>query len=65
MPNHELGDGWREEPLEPISSAGNFFSGSVGTNDNRTLPSRNVETPTDTFPAIWEENSERTSPYQQ
>ena len=41
------------------------YSGSIGASDNHTLSSRNVETPTDTFCAIWDANSGRTSPYQQ
>ena len=40
------------------------YSGAIGTSDNHTLSSRNVETPTDTFCVIWDGNSGRTSPYQ-
>ena len=40
-------------------------SGAIGANDNQTLSSRNVVTPTDTFCAIWDANSGRISPYQQ
>ena len=41
------------------------YSGAIGASDNPTLSSRNVDTPTDTFCAIWDANSGRTSPYQQ
>ena len=41
------------------------YSGAIGASDNHSLSSRNVETPTDTFRAIWDAISGRTSPYQQ
>ena len=41
------------------------YSGAIGASDNPTLSSRQVETPTDTFCAIRDANSGRTSPYQQ
>ena len=41
------------------------YSGAIGACDNLTLSSRNVETPIDTFCAIWDANHGRTSPYQQ
>ena len=50
------GDRWRQEPEVPTISAGNIFSGAIGARDNHNLYSRNVETPTDTFCAIWDGN---------
>ena len=36
------------------------YSGDIGASDYHTLSSRYVETPTDTFCAIWDANSGRT-----
>ena len=41
------------------------YDDAIGASDNRALSSRNVETPTDTFHAVWDANSGCTSPYQQ
>ena len=41
------------------------YSGAIGAIDSHTLSSINVETSTNTFRALWDANSGRTSPYQQ
>ena len=57
-------DGGRNQ-MNPLALLEIAYSGAIGVSDNHTLSSRNVETPTDTFCAIWDGNSGYTSMYQQ
>ena len=57
-------DGGRNQS-NPLAWLEIVYSGAIDASDNHTLSSKKVETPTDTFCAIWNANSGRTSPYQQ
>ena len=57
-------DGGRNQ-RNPLARLGIVYCGAIGASDNHTLSSRYVETPTDTFCAIWDANSRRTSKYRQ
>ena len=54
-------DGGRNQ-RNPIARLEIVYSGVIGPNDNHTISSRNVETPIDTFCAVWDANCGRTSP---
>ena len=48
-------DGGRNR-TNPLARLEIVYFGAIGASDNHTLYSRNVETPTDTFCAIWDGN---------
>ena len=57
-------DGGRNQ-RNPLARLEIVYSGAIGASGNHPLSYRNIDTPTDTFRAIWDANSGRTSPYLQ